>query len=321
MQTRKTVFAELIWALVAVVVLNWLLPSILNAYFYHSLSSVLVSLSSGVLSLLIAISYMVLRTIKERRYCEVLGMDFVPQKETSMSVGEISLWSMTSGAALFITSQLFTNAFFAFANGHEGSVASYPSFIQVNDISIIAAWIFVYALLPAVSEEFLYRGVIWGGISRKNSIVAFILSCILFSLAHGSISQSVQALLNGLAWCTLYSLTGSLAAPCIAHFIYNLLGVLVTSVILPPYSIIDLTYQFSSAEEYTTAGIGLLGLGMLSAAALVCVYYMLARRSQTIGAKKEKIIQRLNVTEYFLIIVLVCLQAGLFISILMQGAI
>lgn len=79
--------------------------------------------------------------------------------------------------------------------------------------------IFLYALTSSVGEEILFRGAMqpsWG----------LWITALVFGFVHGGFMGrmwlwSVFALLMGLALGGVYSHTGALAAPIVAHFVVN----------------------------------------------------------------------------------------------------
>lgn len=91
-------------------------------------------------------------------------------------------------------------------------------------------WYFLYlglfALLPAICEELIFRGIIFNGLRKKMSdISAVLLSSLLFMLMHASLEQMIFPFLLGivLAWVVLR--TGSVAASMVIHFMCNAINI------------------------------------------------------------------------------------------------
>ena len=91
-------------------------------------------------------------------------------------------------------------------------------------------------LVPPVEEAF-YRGLIFGGLYRKNKIVAYAVSVLLFSVIHilGYLNMGDPTLLSlcfaqyvipALCLCLLYGMTGSVFSPILMHMAYNAIGIL-----------------------------------------------------------------------------------------------
>lgn len=85
------------------------------------------------------------------------------------------------------------------------------------------------AILPAINEEFVFRGVFYHSYKEK-SVLQGILGCgILFGLMHLNFNQFSYAFLLGTIFALLVEATGSIFAPMIAHFILNGNSVVVMS--------------------------------------------------------------------------------------------
>lgn len=79
----------------------------------------------------------------------------------------------------------------------------------------------IMALLPAVVEEFIFRGLIFNGYKKRNPFIAVILSSVLFGLIHMNINQFSYAFVIGVVFALLAYTTGSLIPSIVAHFTIN----------------------------------------------------------------------------------------------------
>lgn len=86
----------------------------------------------------------------------------------------------------------------------------------------------IIALLPAVVEEFIFRGLIFNGYKRRNPLMAVLLSAFLFGLLHMNINQFSYAFVMGVIFALLAYATGSLLPSILGHFIINGTSVLMT---------------------------------------------------------------------------------------------
>ena len=83
------------------------------------------------------------------------------------------------------------------------------------------------ALLPAVCEEIVYRGVILQGLKEKcKPILAIILTSVIFMLAHGSLQQTIYQFILGLLLTYIAYSTKSIVYSMIAHFTNNFIVIL-----------------------------------------------------------------------------------------------
>lgn len=80
----------------------------------------------------------------------------------------------------------------------------------------------IYALLPAIAEEIVFRGVIQKSImSKYNGFVAICVSTLLFVLMHGALQQTVYQLIMGIMLGYVACVGGSILYSIILHFLNN----------------------------------------------------------------------------------------------------
>ncbi len=77
------------------------------------------------------------------------------------------------------------------------------------------------ALIPAVVEEFIFRGLIFNGYKKRNPLMAILLSAFLFGLIHMNVNQFSYAFIIGIIFALLTYATGSIIPSTIAHFVIN----------------------------------------------------------------------------------------------------
>lgn len=92
----------------------------------------------------------------------------------------------------------------------------------------LALYLLLFAVLPAVGEELLFRGVVmrFAYHNSKNIHFAVLFSAGIFGLAHGSVYHFVPIMLAGVMLGYIYYLSGSLWLSMLAHFTNNALAVL-----------------------------------------------------------------------------------------------
>ena len=119
-----------------------------------------------------------------------------------------------------------------------------PDFSNLNNDTVLElakerTWLFSFAtvLWVPITEELLYRGVIFQGLYRKNSMLAYGLSMALFSAIHilsyiGTADWKtllvcfIQYLPAGLALAIAYERSDTIVTPIFIHIIINLIGIL-----------------------------------------------------------------------------------------------
>jgi membrane protease YdiL (CAAX protease family) len=83
-------------------------------------------------------------------------------------------------------------------------------------------WVFLLAVLLApLCEEFIFRGLLFGGLRRSAGFVpAMLMSAALFAIVHPPVSMLP---VFGLGLCTAFAYERSkgLLAPMLVHAVYN----------------------------------------------------------------------------------------------------
>lgn len=94
--------------------------------------------------------------------------------------------------------------------------------VSFNGLGDFAAFVLTLAVMPAVFEEVLFRGVIIGGLDKVKTHITVLFSAVSFALYHGSLAQFFYQFFYGagLAWLSVRA--GSALPSAIAHFINNL---------------------------------------------------------------------------------------------------
>lgn len=93
----------------------------------------------------------------------------------------------------------------------------------VAEVQIRSFWVglFYIAVLPAVVEELIFRGIFYDAYRRVNPIRGMLLSGLLFGLTHLNLNQIAYAVPLGILLAATLELTGSFLAPMVVHFTIN----------------------------------------------------------------------------------------------------
>ncbi len=87
----------------------------------------------------------------------------------------------------------------------------------------------VYGIISPISEELLFRGLIYNYIRELTAIrPALIITSLLFAFYHGNAVQGSYAFLMGMLLCYGYEYFGTFKAPLLMHMGANLLSYLLT---------------------------------------------------------------------------------------------
>lgn len=93
------------------------------------------------------------------------------------------------------------------------------------DIFYISVQILCTAIVPAISEEFFFRGALLGAMKPYGQGFAIVMSSVIFGLIHGNLGQIPFAIAGGMFFAFLTVYSGSLIPSIILHCINNLLSV------------------------------------------------------------------------------------------------
>lgn len=152
---------------------------------------------------------------KIKGYDTIRGMGFE---------GRFSLWAtllvIPLSVALICMGQPLAEGFVRLVALIGYDISAATSIIPSTPGELVATLILV-ALLPAVAEEYIFRGCIARSFARKGYVFAVFMSALLFAIMHGSPLQLVHQFLIGVVCAVLFFATRSLWPPIILHFLNN----------------------------------------------------------------------------------------------------
>lgn len=127
-------------------------------------------------------------------------------------------------APAVIISAMGTIVLFAYVNSF---MVSFIDFSKVyvtepldTPIKILLGFISI-AIVPALAEEFLFRGCILSNLLPYGKTGAIVFSALLFSLMHGNFAQFLYTFVAGLVLGIVYIETGSIWTPTFIHLFNN----------------------------------------------------------------------------------------------------
>ena len=135
--------------------------------------------------------------------------------------------------------------------GYEAAASDLPSVAGGGFIGVLV----VVALLPAILEETLLRGVVLDGIKDIGTVAACLLGGLVFSLFHQNPPQTVYQFICGAVFTLFAIRADSLVPAVIVHFLNN--------------AIIVFDYKFGFLAKLSTAGV--IAIYVVSAVCLVAV--------------------------------------------------
>lgn len=200
---------------------------VLICYIAMTLSSLIdpASLSSrGNVYLSVIVIQMLIFLIPGIIYCKLRGKP-TPQNVRIKSVGPRKLlFSVFAFGVTLFGSALVKIGLYA-VGYYSTSYSLYENYVpaESSGISEILYVLIALAILPAITEEFVFRGIVMqeyrtAGCSKST---ALIISSLLFAMIHFNIAQLPVYFFGGLVFGCVMMVTDSLVAAVIVHFLNN----------------------------------------------------------------------------------------------------
>lgn len=149
-------------------------------------------------------------------------------------------------------------------------------FLEGGSIYVFAFNLFVMAIVPAVAEEFFFRGTLQTFLGKwlGNAHVAIIITSFLFSFIHFQFYGFVPRMLLGVIFGYFFLWSGSIWTPVLLHFTNNAIGV--TGYFLAEKSLIN----FKMDEPMQTSNWGIIVSFAVAAAFFIFLanYYSKRRK-------------------------------------------
>lgn len=108
--------------------------------------------------------------------------------------------------------------------GYNYVESSLPAFSPINVVLTIVT----VCVLPAVFEEFFFRGILTRSLSSAGRLNAALISGLYFSLFHMNPAQTPYQFIVGFCFCLLALDSGSVFPTVLAHFLNNAVIVILT---------------------------------------------------------------------------------------------
>lgn len=100
----------------------------------------------------------------------------------------------------------------------ENAVAGMNTGLQANSFLLN---LLLLAIMPAVSEEFMFRGILYHGYRERGVLMGALACGIAFGLLHLNFNQFSYALVLGMVLCLVLEATGSIFGSMAVHFVIN----------------------------------------------------------------------------------------------------
>ncbi len=201
--------------------ISWVFPSISKLYLETS-ATLAFEILVTVFSILIPF-FIIHLLMKKEKISEILPFGTVYNKDLAINLVMVFIPVMIL-SALGINSisaiiQEYLNIEFTSAVGSISLKGAKEIFLGVLSVAVV----------PAVIEETVIRGVVMQPLRRFGDKFAIIASAVMFACMHGNMVQIPYTVIGGILLGYLAVATGSLWPSIILHFVNNLYSVIVIS--------------------------------------------------------------------------------------------
>jgi membrane protease YdiL (CAAX protease family) len=156
-------------------------------------------------------------------YLKARGEEIFSAHSTGFSLDKLIIILLGSVAMIFgAISLTILSSNIGITKDSISTFANFEMPLMPNRLSYMTFASITFALIPAVCEEFLCRGILYSEYEKYGTPVAIFVSSLMFSMMHFSLEKLPVYLFCGAMLGFLRAITGSVLSSVIAHFIYNM---------------------------------------------------------------------------------------------------
>ncbi len=155
----------------------------------------------------------------EKRIRYIRRLRFSPPHARHALIIAAAVLALIAGCLLFSIN-------FEGKSSFEGNFTLYDTFAAKKDGTALGTLglILAYAVLPAVCEELVFRGILCAEYEGSGVVCSFSMNVLWFSLLHFNPEKLLSYLFAGIVLSALLYATRSIWSCVIAHFAFNLFG-------------------------------------------------------------------------------------------------
>ena len=174
----------------------------------------------------VVILQMMIFLIPAAIWCRFSGEKYIRSLRINVPKAD-TLPLIIAAAVLMISDGVLLSLIFGGLESLSENFSLYDTFISKDDgtAPVKLYLILAYAALPAICEEFVYRGILCHEYERGGVMRAVIISSLFFALLHFDIKNLPVYFFSGVILSMTMYATRSIFGAIIAHFLYNLFGV------------------------------------------------------------------------------------------------
>jgi membrane protease YdiL (CAAX protease family) len=176
-----------------------------------------------------------------------------------------------------------------------------PDITSDNGLLVLFYLVVCVSILPAITEELLFRGVIMRGLGQYGRTFAIVVSALLFCMAHGSMDQFVLQFLAGILLGFIVYETKSMLAGMIVHFTNNFMSVVYAFLCSYIYAFkgesVYVYYEAAITAFSTIIGVVCLVVGLIYFKKYIINNYKLKETGRSFGNDEIKYVYNENGVE------------------------
>ena len=161
--------------------------------------------------------------------------------------GSFNFKGLIKFALLGVSMSLGACLIFELTGIYDLAGAKIPTVFTGSPIISLLGNLILFAIVPCVCEEFLYRGIIFNSMRKQYPfIVSALISTLLFSLLHFTLYKWGHAIALGMVLAYLYEKNGIISS-MLTHFCFNIVNIIIYSLNLSgtPTNSLGTPLQFS----------------------------------------------------------------------------
>lgn len=204
-------------------------------------------------------------------------LSFLAKKKLSQIVPMVKskekgwyLPSLLAGFGFCMLANILSNIFNMVLGGF-GISSSAPDFKFPDGAVGLIISVIAVSVIPALLEEFAFRGVVLGILRPYGDSYAIIVSAVLFGLMHGNLEQIPFATMVGLVLGVIVCATDSIYPAMLVHFLNNFISIM-----------LQFLTENSPEPIQAAANVGILALGMVSLVYGLILFFVVRRKNITL---------------------------------------
>ena len=170
--------------------------------------------------------------------------------------------AVSLGFFVCLASNFVTDVFVNFMDSFGFELTS-PEFEMPDDIFSRCVYAVAVAVVPALVEEFAFRGAVMQPLRKYGDGFAIVVSSVVFAVLHGNLIQAPFALISGIGMGYAVCVTNSIWTGVIIHFLNNFYSVVMS------FMITDITNEDMLNKIYLLITLSLYAFSILGSVVFV----------------------------------------------------